>query len=50
MAASNRWIGMIAMTTETTANTIRTAVADDPRWAQIVARDSKADGVFWYSV
>jgi AraC family transcriptional regulator of adaptative response/methylated-DNA-[protein]-cysteine methyltransferase len=41
---------MIAMTTETTANTIRTAVADDPRWAQIVARDSKADGVFWYSV
>src|SRR5260221_14570636 len=25
-------------------------VADDPRWARIVARDKNADGVFWYSV
>src|SRR5712672_3942524 len=26
------------------------AVADDPRWARIVARDRAADGQFWYSV
>jgi AraC family transcriptional regulator of adaptative response/methylated-DNA-[protein]-cysteine methyltransferase len=38
------------MTKETTANASTTAVADDPRWARIVARDSTADGVFWYSV
>lgn len=25
-------------------------VADDPRWARIVARDRSADGQFWYSV
>jgi AraC family transcriptional regulator, regulatory protein of adaptative response / methylated-DNA-[protein]-cysteine methyltransferase len=25
-------------------------VADDPRWARIVARDKTADGRFWYSV
>jgi AraC family transcriptional regulator of adaptative response/methylated-DNA-[protein]-cysteine methyltransferase len=25
-------------------------VADDPRWARIVARDKMADGQFWYSV
>ena len=25
-------------------------VADDPRWARIVARDKTADGHFWYSV
>ncbi len=25
-------------------------VADDPRWARIVARDKAADGRFWYSV
>ncbi|WP_188393688.1 bifunctional DNA-binding transcriptional regulator/O6-methylguanine-DNA methyltransferase Ada [Mesorhizobium sp. SARCC-RB16n] len=25
-------------------------VADDPRWARIVARDKSADGKFWYSV
>jgi AraC family transcriptional regulator, regulatory protein of adaptative response / methylated-DNA-[protein]-cysteine methyltransferase len=25
-------------------------VADDPRWARIVARDKSADGQFWYSV
>ncbi len=28
----------------------RTALADDPRWARIVARDKTADGSFWYSV
>lgn len=26
------------------------SVADDPRWARIVARDKTADGQFWYSV
>jgi AraC family transcriptional regulator, regulatory protein of adaptative response / methylated-DNA-[protein]-cysteine methyltransferase len=26
------------------------SVADDPRWARIVARDKSADGTFWYSV
>src|SRR3984893_7179654 len=25
-------------------------VADDPRWAHVVARDKTADGQFWYSV
>jgi AraC family transcriptional regulator of adaptative response/methylated-DNA-[protein]-cysteine methyltransferase len=29
---------------------IPTSVADDPRWARIVARDRTADGLFWYSV
>lgn len=27
-----------------------TSVADDPRWARIVARDKSADGHVWYSV
>jgi AraC family transcriptional regulator, regulatory protein of adaptative response / methylated-DNA-[protein]-cysteine methyltransferase len=26
------------------------SVAEDPRWARIVARDKTADGQFWYSV
>src|SRR5437764_15265200 len=26
------------------------SVADDPRWARIVARDRTADGHLWYSV
>src|SRR5471032_2656343 len=26
------------------------ATENDPRWAAVVARDSKADGSFWYSV
>src|ERR1700749_523080 len=26
------------------------SVADDPRWARIVARDKTADGDLWYSV
>src|SRR6516162_7371816 len=28
----------------------KTAIADDPRWARVVARDRAADGEFWYSV
>ncbi len=26
------------------------SVADDPRWARIIAHDRTADGLFWYSV
>ena len=26
------------------------SVADDPRWARVIARDKTADGRFWYSV
>jgi AraC family transcriptional regulator of adaptative response/methylated-DNA-[protein]-cysteine methyltransferase len=35
-----------------TKNKINTSetIADDPRWARIVARDKRADGRFWYSV
>jgi AraC family transcriptional regulator of adaptative response/methylated-DNA-[protein]-cysteine methyltransferase len=39
--------------TETPTTTPRPAppsVADDPRWARIVARDKAADGHLWYSV
>jgi len=39
--------------TETSTKTPRTtppSVADDPRWARIVARDKTADGHLWYSV
>ena len=32
------------------AKSIRAAVLDDPRWAAVVARDSRADGKFFYSV
>jgi AraC family transcriptional regulator of adaptative response/methylated-DNA-[protein]-cysteine methyltransferase len=37
----------------TTAKTLKPtppSVADDPRWAHIVARDKTADGYLWYSV
>jgi len=40
---------MIAMLTESRKPT-PPAVAEDPRWARIVARDKSADGYFWYSV
>jgi AraC family transcriptional regulator, regulatory protein of adaptative response / methylated-DNA-[protein]-cysteine methyltransferase len=35
-----------------TTNEVHTSetVSDDARWARIVARDKRADGVFWYSV
>jgi AraC family transcriptional regulator, regulatory protein of adaptative response / methylated-DNA-[protein]-cysteine methyltransferase len=47
MATSNKRIGP-AMT----SNKVRLSetVADDPRWARIMARDKSADGLFWYSV
>ena len=35
---------------ESRKNPSSTAVADDPRWARIVARDRTADGHLWYSV
>ncbi|MDB5584453.1 MAG: DNA-O6-methylguanine--protein-cysteine S-methyltransferase /Transcriptional regulator Ada, partial [Bradyrhizobium sp.] len=51
---------MIALTQETRMNMTLThethqrvsqaALADDPRWARIVARDRTADGHLWYSV
>jgi len=28
----------------------RLITADDPRWAQVIARDKEADGEFWYTV
>src|SRR5215831_18349950 len=33
-----------------TAKSNPATVADDPRWAHLVARDKSADGQFWYSV
>jgi AraC family transcriptional regulator, regulatory protein of adaptative response / methylated-DNA-[protein]-cysteine methyltransferase len=35
-----------------TTNEVQTfeTIANDARWARIVARDKRADGVFWYSV
>jgi AraC family transcriptional regulator, regulatory protein of adaptative response / methylated-DNA-[protein]-cysteine methyltransferase len=40
---------MIATTVKTLKPT-PPSVADDPRWARIVARDKTADGYLWYSV
>jgi AraC family transcriptional regulator, regulatory protein of adaptative response / methylated-DNA-[protein]-cysteine methyltransferase len=37
-------------TLENPKTSAQVAVADDPRWARIVARDRTADGQFWYSV
>jgi AraC family transcriptional regulator, regulatory protein of adaptative response / methylated-DNA-[protein]-cysteine methyltransferase len=37
-------------TPATTTTLAAPSVADDPRWARIVARDKTADGHFWYSV
>jgi AraC family transcriptional regulator, regulatory protein of adaptative response / methylated-DNA-[protein]-cysteine methyltransferase len=35
---------------ETKESITQASVADDPRWARVVARDRSADGLFWYSV
>lgn len=40
---------MPAMLAKTSRPPLR-SVADDPRWARVVARDKSADGQFWYSV
>ena len=37
-------------TLEQRRNSLQSAVADDLRWARVVARDKSADGEFWYSV
>src|SRR5262249_14652715 len=45
--------GKCKIMTATLARTPKTtppSVADDPRWARIVARDKTADGHLWYSV
>jgi len=38
------------MTLESPKKSSKVAIADDPRWARIVARDRTADGHFWFSV
>jgi AraC family transcriptional regulator, regulatory protein of adaptative response / methylated-DNA-[protein]-cysteine methyltransferase len=40
----------MSATPATTSKLTAPSVADDPRWARIVARDKTADGDFWYSV
>jgi AraC family transcriptional regulator of adaptative response/methylated-DNA-[protein]-cysteine methyltransferase len=40
----------MSMTLATRPNISHGSVADDPRWARIVARDRSADGQLWYSV
>jgi AraC family transcriptional regulator of adaptative response/methylated-DNA-[protein]-cysteine methyltransferase len=44
------WPNMTTIILERPPNPAHAAVADDPRWARVVARDRTADGVFWYSV
>src|SRR5262245_12850430 len=41
---------MMTTTAATTSKPTTPSVADDPRWARIVARDKTADGHLWYSV
>src|ERR1700680_3159953 len=41
---------MKTATPNTTLSLASPSVADDSRWARIVARDKAADGHFWYSV
>jgi len=41
---------MKTATFNTTLSLASPSVADDPRWARIVARDKAAGGHFWYSV
>ena len=40
---------MIAKSTSTSVQTTL-PVAEDPRWARVLAREKAADGQFWYSV
>jgi AraC family transcriptional regulator, regulatory protein of adaptative response / methylated-DNA-[protein]-cysteine methyltransferase len=40
----------MTITQEANSTSLRSSVADDPRWARIVARDRTADGHLWYSV
>src|SRR5215470_2955892 len=41
---------MMSVTPTKTPKPATPSVADDPRWARIVARDKTADGYLWYSV
>jgi AraC family transcriptional regulator, regulatory protein of adaptative response / methylated-DNA-[protein]-cysteine methyltransferase len=41
---------MTVATLEKPRKSASAAVADDPRWAQVAARDRTGDGAFWYSV
>jgi AraC family transcriptional regulator, regulatory protein of adaptative response / methylated-DNA-[protein]-cysteine methyltransferase len=41
---------MMSATPTKTPKPATPSVADDPRWARIVARDKTADGYLWYSV
>ena len=41
---------MMTATPTKTLKPMTPSVADDPRWARIVARDKTADGHLWYSV
>jgi AraC family transcriptional regulator, regulatory protein of adaptative response / methylated-DNA-[protein]-cysteine methyltransferase len=41
---------MLTSTPATSPKSTAPSVADDPRWARIVARDKTADGYLWYSV
>jgi AraC family transcriptional regulator of adaptative response/methylated-DNA-[protein]-cysteine methyltransferase len=54
MTASNqqhkRTIMANAVNREYVLRPTETCVANDPRWARILARDHSADGTFWYSV
>jgi AraC family transcriptional regulator of adaptative response/methylated-DNA-[protein]-cysteine methyltransferase len=39
-----------AVTPENVRRSVELGVANDPRWARVLARDRAADGTFWYSV
>lgn len=39
-----------ATTPENVHRSVDRGVANDPRWARVLARDRSADGMFWYSV
>ena len=39
-----------AMIPENVRRSVELGVANDPRWARVLARDRTADGTFWYSV
>jgi AraC family transcriptional regulator, regulatory protein of adaptative response / methylated-DNA-[protein]-cysteine methyltransferase len=49
-AAPQEKYKMLITTPATSSKSKTQSVADDPRWARIVARDKTADGHFWYSV
>src|ERR1700692_2614211 len=39
-----------AVASENPSRPVELGVANDPRWARVLARDRTADGKFWYSV